>query len=414
MKNKKVSIFCLTYNHVQYIECALQGFLRQKTDFEFNILIYDDASTDGTSEIVKKYEQMYPDKIKAYVSPENLYGKSVRDKVLNELYKKYLNGEYIAWCEGDDYWSDDCKLQVQVDYLEAHIECSMVTHAYELLDCRNSETKSIRLLNVDDYLTNEQIINKTNGCPATASLVMRREVFFFEDEYPKSDVMDVPIQLNAIRYGQIYYMDRCMAVYRFMHQGSWYDDMSKNFEKMVYHKLYFVVFLKKYNLYTNLQFEKYIVRLYRNYLYSISEEDIPINIFMDIYESLSPKFTEEVQALYVKCLEIYKWINCIKKFSDEEIERCISADNIIIFGNGKYAKIVENVLIKNKISVCGNLVTYKECEKINSNLWEIQDFPFEKKHTLIIVGIHQNNQEGLIKELNNNGFCDIWTPVWID
>ena len=107
-KNPLVSICCITYNHEKFIKDAIEGFLMQKTDFPIEILIHDDASTDGTTEIIKKYEKEYPDLIHAVYQTENQYsqGKKVFPILANQA-----SGKYIALCEGDDYWTDPLKLQ---------------------------------------------------------------------------------------------------------------------------------------------------------------------------------------------------------------------------------------------------------------------------------------------------------------
>jgi glycosyltransferase involved in cell wall biosynthesis len=116
MDNIKVSILCLTYNHAQFISKALDSFLSQKTDINYEILINDDASTDGTIEIIKEYQKKYPTIIKPVFHAENQYSKGKRNLVLRYLAPK-AKGEYLALCEGDDYWIDENKLQKQVDFL---------------------------------------------------------------------------------------------------------------------------------------------------------------------------------------------------------------------------------------------------------------------------------------------------------
>lgn len=113
-----MSVFCLTYNHVEYIREALDGFIMQKTNFKFNVFVFDDASNDGTSEILKEYQKKYSDLMDVYISPVNTYQKKERKDILNKLYNKYLTGKYIAWCEGDDAWIDPYKLQIQVDFMK--------------------------------------------------------------------------------------------------------------------------------------------------------------------------------------------------------------------------------------------------------------------------------------------------------
>ena len=99
-----VSICCLTYNHAPYIRDAIEGFLMQKTNFPVEILIHDDASTDGTADIIREYETRYPDIIKPIYQTENQYSKGV--KISREYQFSRARGKYIALCEGDDYWTD--------------------------------------------------------------------------------------------------------------------------------------------------------------------------------------------------------------------------------------------------------------------------------------------------------------------
>ena len=113
--NPDITIFCLTYNHVQYIRDALEGFLLQKTKYIYEVFVYDDASTDGTSEVLREYNNKYPDLFRIYISEKNLYKAADRETVMMKLYEENIRGKYVAWCEGDDYWIDPGKLQLQVD-----------------------------------------------------------------------------------------------------------------------------------------------------------------------------------------------------------------------------------------------------------------------------------------------------------
>ena len=98
-----LSIHCLTYNHEKYIAEAIDSFLMQKTNFKFEILIHDDASTDRTVDIIKKYQQKYPEIIKPIFQTENQYSKGV-NKINYKFNFIRSKGKYIALCEGDDYW----------------------------------------------------------------------------------------------------------------------------------------------------------------------------------------------------------------------------------------------------------------------------------------------------------------------
>jgi glycosyltransferase involved in cell wall biosynthesis len=121
-----VSICCITYNHEPYIEDALEGFLIQQTNFPFEILIHDDASTDATAEIIREYERAYPKLIKPIYQTENQYSKV---RAMNPTFNyPRAKGDFIALCEGDDFWTEKNKLQKQVAYLQSHEAYSMCSH----------------------------------------------------------------------------------------------------------------------------------------------------------------------------------------------------------------------------------------------------------------------------------------------
>jgi len=110
-----VTVLCTTYNHEKYIEDAIEGFLIQETDFPFEIIIHDDASTDKTAQIVREYEVKYPLLIKGIYQTKNRWSQGLKNA---EVVYPMSKGEYIALCEGDDYWTDPQKLQIQKDFLD--------------------------------------------------------------------------------------------------------------------------------------------------------------------------------------------------------------------------------------------------------------------------------------------------------
>lgn len=174
-----VSISCITYNHKDYIIDTLNGFLMQKTNFPFEVLIHDDCSTDGTTEIIREYAKKYPEIIKPMYERENQYqhGKPFGSEVWNYPRAK---GKYIALCEGDDYWIDPYKLQKQVDFLEANPDYGM---CYTNFDIKN-EVSGRYISKVFDTLpkiyqkeyssVEEFIIRRGYVCPP--SWLFRREL----------------------------------------------------------------------------------------------------------------------------------------------------------------------------------------------------------------------------------------------
>ena len=126
----KVVIYCSTYNQRDYIEDTLNGFVKQKTNSPFCAIVIDDCSTDGQQEIILEYSKKYPDIIKPIFLTYNHYSKGL-DKY--QYLRPWIeHSEYVAQCEGDDYWLFDGKLQSQVDFMESHPECSLTYHA-----CKN-------------------------------------------------------------------------------------------------------------------------------------------------------------------------------------------------------------------------------------------------------------------------------------
>lgn len=216
-----VSISCVAYNHGPYIAQSLDSYLMQKTNFNFEILVYDDVSTDNTREIILDYARRYPDIIKPYFPEENQYSQG---KYNVEGFFNYprAKGKYSAMCDGDDYWTDENKLQLQVDYMETHPECAMCFHAARI----ETAQKAVQLMEIRPYkksciIPTEKVIDKMFNYP-TASLMFRTEYTRdLQDYYYTSPVGDIPIQLHMAAKGTVYYIDRKMSVYRQGVTTSW-------------------------------------------------------------------------------------------------------------------------------------------------------------------------------------------------
>ena len=148
----KVSIICEVYNHEKYLRRCLDGFINQNVNFNYEVLINDDASTDESSLIIKEYVEKYPNIFVPTYQKENLYRYGVRSWI--DIQLPLAKGEYIAFCEGDDYWIDPMKLQKQVDFLDSHISYSVTFHRYDIFDETNNKLYNDGL---DDLFINNNV-----------------------------------------------------------------------------------------------------------------------------------------------------------------------------------------------------------------------------------------------------------------
>jgi len=130
-KSVVVSIICHCFNHEEFIEDALNGFLMQKTNFPWEVIVHDDASTDRSVDIIKEYAEQYPDIIKPIFQKENQFIKGIKPTFFTF---KAAKGDFFAFCEGDDYWIDENKLQVQADFLRSNPDIAICGHDAFILE----------------------------------------------------------------------------------------------------------------------------------------------------------------------------------------------------------------------------------------------------------------------------------------
>ncbi len=135
-KRPRVTVCCVTYNHEKYIASALDGIFKQKTRFPFEVIVRDDCSTDATQQIILEFKRRYPNLLKPILEPENTYSKGIRPAP--EAIKR-ANGEYVAFCDGDDFWRDEEKLQKQVDFLDQNEDFSICYGNSTVIDSEGNE-----------------------------------------------------------------------------------------------------------------------------------------------------------------------------------------------------------------------------------------------------------------------------------
>lgn len=215
----EVTIVCITYNHVNYIRQALDSMIAQKTNFRYKILVHDDCSTDGTTDVLWQYANQYQDLIDLILEEENQIsqGKSFYSKI-----QEKLEGKYVAICEGDDYWTDDRKLQFQYDFMESNMEYALITHGAEVLDDRKGEvTRLLCPSAVDVDFSTEDIIKSAGWLWATNSIFQRADLFELPDVYKHWGVGDFPRSIYLSTMGRVRYLAKTMSVYRSMARNSW-------------------------------------------------------------------------------------------------------------------------------------------------------------------------------------------------
>lgn len=257
-----VSILCITYNQIQYIEDALKGFLIQETTSPFEIIVHDDASTDGTQRILEKYEENYPRIIKIIKQTENQYQRKIN--IIQQNMIPCAKGEFIALCEGDDYWTDPNKLEAQIKVLRQNDDIAICIHNADVRNCTNNSTYDFNAAEIPEYLSTKDVVTRGWFAP-TASYLLRS--YILRTEHAKEMARDIEILALCSLHGNIYYDKRKMSVYRYMAVGSLSEATVNKLNELIKHKL---VFLRKVDKMTGRKLIFYTtlarIRLIRQYV----------------------------------------------------------------------------------------------------------------------------------------------------
>lgn len=232
MEDLLLSICCITYNHEKYIREALQGFVNQKTNFNFEIIISNDCSTDNTQEVIDEYKTKYPELIRDISPKENL------GALKNYYYAlSHCKGKYIAYCEGDDYWCDDNKLQLQVDFLEKNPDYGLVyTKEKQYL-----QSKKKFLISGGYQISFHDLLTKANPIGAL-STCYRRDLYekYMQTVHPETKnwlMGDYPLWIYIAYNSNIKCLETEMVVYRVLdNSASHFTNIDKYiaFRKSVY------------------------------------------------------------------------------------------------------------------------------------------------------------------------------------
>lgn len=412
----------MTYNHENYIQDALDSFLEQKVNFKYEIIVHDDASTDETADIVKSYEQKYPNLIKGIYQVKNQYDRMIW--LLFSFIQNVCKGKYVAICEGDDYWIDYHKLQIQVDYLESHPECVLTIHDAIKINYKDKTIKAMTPFKDEGYLLPKDVIIQDQEITPTASMVLRRSAADMDLNglFVKLGIIgDYPLMLYLQEKGKIFYFDRIMSAYRYMHLNSWSvvhysSDKLKNFK----HIMELIEFMMNYNVYTNAKYEKYVISkihcCFEHLLYSVFEfrkKKKGIDYFLKICKEYDMK-TDYKYHKYCQYIERTFLLLSQQKIKDHKMLKYVNKkNNILIYGTGNYCELIERQLDFCNIKYDGFVVSdnQKICNSSKQKpIWKISSLPFDKEKLGIIISVNPRIWDEIVSSLEAENIQDYICP----
>ena len=258
----KVSIQCLVYNHEDYLRKCLDGFVMQKTNFRFEAIVHDDASTDGSAAIIREYAEKYPDIIKPIYQTQNqFYIKGAIRKAINSAID--INSKYYALCEGDDYWIDPVKLQKQVDYMESHPECSVCTTAANLIEADSD--KNIGVVTTSSSIKTFGMRDAIKGyghIASTPSFLFKKEILtnVLPLFYRIAPCGDYTIPIIGCTYGSIVNLPDITCSHRVLAKGSMTKSWSEDFAKRTEYNQKYERMLDEIDIFTEHKYHKEVER----------------------------------------------------------------------------------------------------------------------------------------------------------
>lgn len=238
----RVSVLCQTFNHVAFIGDALSSIVMQKTSFPFEVIVHDDASTDGTAEIVREFAARYPGVVRAVMQQSNLYSRGVRGMVAKFLLP-LARGEYWIVCDGDDYFTDEHKLQKQVTFLDERPDCSLCFHPVQVTFDDDSELAS--LFPYDGFVASFDVETLlSQNFIQTNSAMYRRQSY---RNLPILNMLPNDWYMNLFHAlaGEIGFLPEVMAAYRRHSGGIWWRGAQDRYAHLRAHGLSILVMLNE-------------------------------------------------------------------------------------------------------------------------------------------------------------------------
>ena len=242
-KKPLVTISCITYNHEQYIELTIKKFLEQETSFPFEIIIHDDASNDNTPKIILKYQKQYPNIIFPIFQNENQYSKNIKPHMINFAKSK---GDYIALCDGDDYWIDKNKLQFQFDTMIKNKNCDISFHGV-VIENFKTKRENIKLLSKKQkiFKLSKIILLDHRLYTSTVTFMIRKSLLKKLPEFfAKTPTLDYYLMIFGSLSAGALYIPKVMSHYRLYSDNSWH--LSEKSSKQYLNNIKSLIKLKNY------------------------------------------------------------------------------------------------------------------------------------------------------------------------
>ena len=314
-----VSIKCTVYNHEPYLRQCLDGFVMQKTNFPFEAIVHDDASTDGSAAIIREYAEKYPDIIKPIYETENQYSK--KDGSLGRIMNAAIHpdAKYIAICEGDDYWINPLKLQKQVDYLESHPDYGLVCGYVDSFIQKTKTHRSIPKSNIQartyvfsDFIRGNRV--------STLTSLYRKELYlqYIEDIKPQTRGWlsgDYPMWLYFSNYSKVMVMPYLFGVYRILGESASHsNDIQKMLRLSKYRKMIREFYLERFKQDNALINEVRLISYREAQINAVQAKDVSFcSEILESYKQNGYKALYFFMKLYLSKLP-FNLINFIERF----------------------------------------------------------------------------------------------------
>lgn len=301
----KVSVYCLVYNHEKYLRTTLQGFVKQKTNFDYEVFVHDDASTDNSKSIIMEFAERYSRIIKPIYQHENQYSKGIN--IFRTFILPKMSGEYVALCEGDDCWTDALKLQRQVDFLDTHSDYVACVHNTIAKNLRTHRSKTMYKEFQDKDILFTDAIRGHDYCYHTSSLMYRIQYAYQERPHffitaKKVGIGDYPLAIFLTLSGKVRFLNYNMSIYRIGTKSSWTKRMVSDMKQCAHMWECIAEMLEEVNQYTQYCYDKVLKEeiLKRKYAALISNENYE-ELYKEPYKSLfySEPFSHRIK-IYIK------------------------------------------------------------------------------------------------------------------